>query len=92
MSDEPAEFEADELLRTIGKVPRPEPRVLEHAREALWSAIASEMLRTDPAAEEATAVAGPAGTEEEQRRTARRRQTYRPQNESKRAMGGRGPD
>lgn len=49
MSDDMAEFEADRLLRAIGQVQLPAPRVLEAAREALWSAIASEMLGTAPA-------------------------------------------
>ena len=44
MSDKSAEFEAGELLRAIGRVRSPAPRVLEDAREVLWSAIASEML------------------------------------------------
>jgi hypothetical protein len=36
--------EADELLRTAGEVPPTDPRVLEDARETLWSVIAEEML------------------------------------------------
>ncbi|HSZ38829.1 MAG TPA: hypothetical protein VK817_02610 [Trebonia sp.] len=39
--------EADELLREAGEVPPPEPRVLDGAREALWSVIAGEMLGQD---------------------------------------------
>ena len=49
MSDNSAEFE---LLRAIGQVRRPEPRVLEDAREALWSAVASAMLDIGPAGEQ----------------------------------------
>ena len=49
MSDDMAEFEADRLLRAIGQVQLPAPRVLEEAREALWSAVASEMLGSAPA-------------------------------------------
>jgi len=50
MSDNSAEFE---LLRAIGQVRRPAPRVLEDAREALWSAVASAMLDIGPAGEQA---------------------------------------
>jgi hypothetical protein len=39
--------EADELLREAGEVPPPEPRVLDEAREALWSVIAGELLGQD---------------------------------------------
>jgi hypothetical protein len=48
MSDKPEEFVAGELLRALGKVAMPEQRVLEDAREALWSAIAGEMLGIGP--------------------------------------------
>ena len=51
MSDEPGEFTGSELLRAAGQVSKPEPRVLAGAREALWSAIASELLGTGPASE-----------------------------------------
>ena len=44
MSDEWAQYEAAEVLRALGSVRMPAPRVLEGAREALWSAIATEML------------------------------------------------
>jgi hypothetical protein len=46
--------EADELLRTAGEVPPPETRVLDAARETLWSAIAEQMLGSQ---------GGPAGRE-----------------------------
>jgi hypothetical protein len=46
MSDEWAEFEAYEVLRVLGRLRMPEPRVLEDARESLWSAIAVEMPGT----------------------------------------------
>ena len=49
MSEEPGEFTGSELLRAAGRVRTPEPRVLAGAREALWSAIASELLGTGPA-------------------------------------------
>jgi hypothetical protein len=42
MSDERAEYEAAEVLRALGSVRTPAPRVLADAREALWLAIASE--------------------------------------------------
>jgi hypothetical protein len=54
MSHESTEFEGDELLRATGHVPVPEPRVLADARGVLWSAVAREMLRLDPAAEQRT--------------------------------------
>lgn len=37
------------LLRALGQVEPPGPGVLEAAREALWSAVAEEMLAADPA-------------------------------------------
>jgi hypothetical protein len=90
--EKPTEFEAGELLRAIGKVEGPEPRVLEDAREVLWSAVASEMLGTGPADEQTTATREPAGREEEQHRTTQRRQTGRSQDERKMSMGRRDPD
>jgi hypothetical protein len=38
----------DGLLRALGRVEPPRPAVLEAAREALWSAVAAEMLTTQP--------------------------------------------
>jgi hypothetical protein len=38
----------DGLLRALGRVEPPRPAVLEAAREALWSAVAAEMLATQP--------------------------------------------
>jgi hypothetical protein len=38
----------DGLLRALGRVEPPRPAVLEAAREALWSAVAAEMLATRP--------------------------------------------
>lgn len=49
MNDDSGELE---LLRVIGRVRRPAPRVLEDAREALWSAVASAMLDIGPAGEQ----------------------------------------
>lgn len=42
--------EPDDLgpLRALGQVEPPGPGVLEAAREALWSAVAAEMLSADP--------------------------------------------
>ena len=74
MSDQSAEFEVGEVLRAIGKVQLPEPRVLDNAREVLWSAIASEMLGIGPSGEQATVTGGSAGRDEDHRRTVRRRQ------------------
>jgi hypothetical protein len=87
MSDEPGEFEGSELLRAAGRVRKPEPRVLAGAREALWSAIASEMLGTGPGGEQTAA----AGREREPGRTARRRQAGRPQGEREVPAGGGDP-
>jgi hypothetical protein len=90
MSDESAEFEANQLLRTIGKVQVPEPSVLEDAREVLWSAVADEMLGARPAGEQATVTGGSAGREEERRKRTRRRQAGRSGGERRMSMGGGG--
>jgi hypothetical protein len=37
-------------LQRLGRVDPPAPAVLDAAREILWSAVAAEMLATDPAA------------------------------------------
>jgi hypothetical protein len=92
MSDEPAEFGAGELLSAIGKVPMPEPRVLEGAREVLWAAIAGEMLGIGSAGEQATMARGSAGRGEDHRGKARRRQADRTRNEGRMSMGGGDPD
>ena len=75
MSHESAEFEGDELLRAIGQVRAPEPRVLEDAREALWSAVVRDMLGRGPEGET----------------TARRSQAGGSRGERKTAMGGSDP-
>jgi hypothetical protein len=36
-------------LQRLGRVDPPAPAVLDAAREVLWSAVAAEMLATDPA-------------------------------------------
>lgn len=76
MSDSRAEFEAGGLLGAMGQVQPPASRVLEGAREMLWSAVASEMLGTSPAGEQAATAGGSAGAEEGPE-TARRRQPGR---------------
>jgi hypothetical protein len=38
-----------DLLAALGRVDPPPPAVLDAAREVLWSAVAQEMLATDPA-------------------------------------------
>jgi hypothetical protein len=43
-----AQPENEKLLRELGRVEPPVPAVLEAAREALWSAVAGDMLGTDP--------------------------------------------
>jgi hypothetical protein len=45
--------EAD-LLAALGHVDPPPPAVLDAAREVLWSAVAQEMLATDPASGQVT--------------------------------------
>jgi hypothetical protein len=88
MSDELAEWETGGLLRALGEVRRPEPRVLEDAREVLWSAVASEMLGVGPSGEQATVT----GADEDRRRTVRRRQTERSPDNRRMSMGGGDPD
>jgi hypothetical protein len=73
MSKEPPDFATAELLRAIGAARAPEPRVLEDAREVLWSAIASEMLGHGSAAAQRTATGEAAAGAEQDRGTARRR-------------------
>jgi hypothetical protein len=62
------------LLRALGQVEPPGPGVLEAAREALWSAVAGEMLSTGPAGDRAEAGrAGAAGTDPSREDIRRRR-------------------
>jgi hypothetical protein len=84
MSDNSAEFE---LLRAIGQVRRPAPRVLEDAREALWSAVASAMLSIRPVGEQTTTAGGSTGREFG-RRAARRPQPDGSQDGRRMSMGG----
>jgi hypothetical protein len=77
MSDMP---ETDDLLRAAGEVPPPEPRVLDEARESLWSAIAGEMLGCHGIG---GTTGGSAGRE-----AGRRRQPGRQENGHGMSMGG----
>jgi hypothetical protein len=76
VSDKRDESKASELLRTMGRVSVPEHRVLDDAREVLWTAIASEMLGIGPA---------------DDRATARRRQAGQSPDQRKMSAGGGGP-
>lgn len=82
MSDNVPEFE---LLRSIGEVQQPEPRILEDAREAVWSAVASAMLDIGLAGEVARTGGRPAGRRE------RRRQPDQSQNGRRMSTGGPDP-
>jgi len=63
------------LLRALGQVEPPGPGVLEAAREALWSAVAGEMLSAGPAGGDRTDAgrAGAAGTDPSREDIRRRR-------------------
>lgn len=87
MNEEPGGFEADELLRMIGRAPAPAPGVLEEAREILWSAVAREMLGAGVPGEQAGATGKPAGRQEH-RRSTRRPRTGQPDGERGMSMGG----
>jgi hypothetical protein len=86
MSDNSAEFE---LLRAIGRVRRPAPRVLEDAREALWSAVASAMLDIGPAGEQTTTVGRSAGRYGDHRPA--RHQPDRSRSDRRMSTGGADP-
>jgi hypothetical protein len=88
MNPESAEFEASEVLRAIGATQAPEPRVLEDAREVLWSVIVGEMLGPGFAGAEATASERSTGGGEEGRGRTRAGQAGREPDEQKRARGG----
>lgn len=85
MTDNPAELQASELLAAMGTVQPPEPRVLEDAREVLWSAVASEMLGTGPAGQQTTA-APASGQRQHQSPTTRQRQAGHTPGERKEPM------
>jgi hypothetical protein len=88
MSDESTAFLAGELLRAIGEAEAPKTRVLEEAREVLWSVIATEMLGSAAAGTLASAVRGSTSGGEDERRIARRRRADRSSNERKTSLGG----
>jgi hypothetical protein len=85
MNHDRAEAEAAELLRAFGQVEPPTSRVLEDAREALWSALAAEVLVIGAAGEQITS----AGTDQANR-AARRRQTDRTQDAERRRRANPG--
>lgn len=91
MSDKPAESGISELLRAAGKVAIPEPSILQGARKALWSAIASEMPGMGSADAQTAGNRGTAGGEEDHRSAARRRRG-RPPDEGRMSIGGGDPD
>jgi Beta-lactamase len=78
------------VLRVIGQVRRPAPRVLEDAREALWSAVASAMLGIGPAGEQTTTTGRSPGRQEDHR-TARRHEPDCSQNDRRMSSGGADP-
>jgi hypothetical protein len=88
MSNEPSQPTATELLAPLAKIPMPEPRVLDHAREVLWSEIAEEMLGTGAAGEQAATTTKPARGEQRHQGPTRRRQTQAPRDERRMSMGG----
>lgn len=88
MSNELSQPTAAELLSALAKSPVPEPRVLDHARELLWSAIAEEILGTGPAGEQTATTTNPARGEQHHQGPTRRRQTEAPRDERRMSMGG----
>jgi hypothetical protein len=62
-----------DLLSALGRVEPPSPAALDAAREVLWSAVADEMLATDPAGD-----LGRRGADRP-RRTGQQREAGRPQ-------------
>jgi|HubBroStandDraft_5_1064220.scaffolds.fasta_scaffold971552_1 hypothetical protein len=75
MSSDNEGLQITEQLCAIGQVEQPAARVLDDARERLWSAIADEMLDSDLADRQTRSTGS-----DEHGRTARRRQQNRPQN------------
>jgi hypothetical protein len=49
MAAEKAHAEQPDPLTMLGQVSPPAPEILDRAREALWSAVAAEMLAPPPA-------------------------------------------
>ena len=50
MAAEKAHAEQQDPLTMLGQVSPPAPEILDRAREALWSAVAAEMLAPPPSA------------------------------------------
>ena len=74
MTEDWADLESAGLLRALGQVEPPGPGVLEAAREALWSAVAGEMLSAGPAGGRSEAGrAGAAGADPSREDIRRRR-------------------
>ncbi len=48
MNSDPPDLDRLDRLDRLGRVDPPAPGVLDAAREALWSAVAAEMLATAP--------------------------------------------
>lgn len=93
MSDESAEFGSGDLLHELGEVRMTERRVLDDAREVLWSAIADEMLGVGAAGEQETPTGGSAGrgsarSEEDHRKKTQRRHTDLSRGERRTSTGG----
>jgi hypothetical protein len=51
VTEDMADQQIAETLRALGEVEPPAPGVLQAAREALWSAVAGELLSASPADE-----------------------------------------
>ena len=80
MTEDKAERENAALLGLIGQVEPPAPGVLQDAREALWSVVATQMLSAGAAADAEGMTAGEAGSAQARRtdpsgRPSRRRRT-----------------
>jgi hypothetical protein len=73
MGQDMAEPESAGLLRALGQARPPGPGVLTAAREALWSAVAEEMLSADAAGEPGAAREAGAGKADQPRRNTRGR-------------------
>jgi hypothetical protein len=58
----------NEELRRLGHVDPPVPAVLDAAREVLWSAVAAEMLATDPSPAKARTTADQNQNQNQKRR------------------------
>jgi hypothetical protein len=61
MAAEKAHAEQPDPLTMLGQVSPPAPEILDRAREALWSAVAAEMLAPSGGATQTTGTAREAG-------------------------------